>query len=72
VGFRGRLGIYELVEVGSTMQSAISSARPLEELRALASGGGARTLLEDGLLKVFEGQTSYDEVLRAAGSVSEE
>jgi general secretion pathway protein E len=70
-GFRGRLGIYELVEVGVAMQSAISSERPLEELRALAGSEGYRTLLDDGLLKVFDGQTSYGEVLRAVGSVTE-
>jgi general secretion pathway protein E len=71
-GFRGRLGIYELVEVSAAMQGAISSERPISTLRDMAASAGWRTLLDDGLLKVLEGQTVYAEVLRAVGSVEQE
>jgi general secretion pathway protein E len=71
-GFRGRLGIYELVEVSVAMQGAISSERPISDLRDMAASAGWRTLLDDGLLKVLEGQTVYAEVLRAVGSVEQE
>ncbi len=71
-GYRGRLGVYEMVEVDGNAQSAISLQKPLHELRALVRANGARSLLEDGLLKVLEGRTSYGEVLRAVGSAGEE
>ena len=66
-GFKGRLGIYELVDVDAALQEAVAGRAPLHELTALASTQGFRSLRMDGLLKARRGLTSFDEVLRVTG-----
>jgi general secretion pathway protein E len=66
-GYRGRQGIYELVEVSETMQHRIAAAAPLADLIQLADAAGRRSLFEDGLVKAARGQTTIEEVLRACG-----
>ncbi|WP_199747027.1 GspE/PulE family protein [Aerolutibacter ruishenii] len=63
-GYRGRVGIYELVPVDETMQQAVVSGASQQQLRAMARERGHRFLREDGLLKAWQGVTSVDEVLR--------
>lgn len=63
-GYRGRVGIYELIPVTEDMQQAVVSGATHQELKALARGDGCRFLREDGLLKAWQGVTSVDEVLR--------
>ena len=69
-GYRGRLGIYELVDVSSEMQELIISGATAEKMRALATEQGGRSLREDGLLKARAGQTSVEEVVRVTGGVT--
>ena len=64
-GFRGRVGIYELIGVAEGLQHAIAGARPMDELRSLASSAGWRSLRDDGTLKAGQGLTTFEEVLRA-------
>ncbi len=63
-GYRGRVGIYELVPVGEDMQQAVVAGATHPQLRAMARERGYRFLREDGLLKAWQGVTSIDEVLR--------
>jgi general secretion pathway protein E len=63
-GYRGRIGIYELVEVTAEMQGLIVRATPAEEMRELARQQGFRALRGDGFLKAWRGITTVDEVLR--------
>ncbi|MBN7820435.1 GspE/PulE family protein [Bowmanella sp. Y26] len=63
-GYRGRIGVYELVPVTPEMRELITSRSPVSEIRELARKAGCRTLMEDGLLKASRGITSVDEVLR--------
>lgn len=63
-GYRGRVGIYELVPVDEQMQQAVVSGASHAELKAMARARGCRFLREDGLLKAWQGLTSVDEVLR--------
>jgi len=67
-GFRGRLGIYEMVALDAPMQHAVASATPAAALLALADQGGRRSLLDDGLIKAASGLTTLEEVLRASGT----
>lgn len=67
-GFKGRVGIYELVTVGEALQHGISSGWPLSKLIAQADADGRQSLLDDGLRKAAAGTTTYDEVLRSAGA----
>ncbi len=63
-GYRGRVGIYELIPVDEDMQQAVVAGAGHAELKAMARARGARFLREDGLLKAWQGLTSVDEVLR--------
>ncbi len=67
-GYRGRIGIYELVEVTATIQNAVMQRATAGELVDIARREGYRSLREDGLVKAWRGMTSVDEVLRATGS----
>jgi general secretion pathway protein E len=67
-GYRGRLGIYELVTVDAALRHAASAVAPLAELERLADAAGRRSLRRDGLLKARRGQTSAAEVARVAGA----
>ena len=67
-GYRGRLGIYEMVPVTEAMQHLIVSGASVNEMKKLARDEGCRFLREDGLLKAWQGQTTVEEVLRVAGS----
>ena len=66
-GYRGRLGIYELVDVTPEMQELVIASATAEKMRALANAQGGRTLREDGLLKAMAGLTTIEEVVRVTG-----
>ena len=64
-GFRGRAGLYELLTVTDAARSAIQPVPDQAKLRAQALADGMRPLRIAGLMKVAEGLTTVDEVLRA-------
>ena len=66
-GFRGRIGIYELVPMSEAMQHAVAGLAPRSQLLDLADAAGRRSLADDGLLKAAQGLTTLEEVLRASG-----
>ena len=64
-GYRGRMGIFELVEVEGTVRDVITAQHfDLDALRKEARKAGAKTMFEDGLEKVEIGLTTLEEVLR--------
>jgi type II secretory ATPase GspE/PulE/Tfp pilus assembly ATPase PilB-like protein len=63
-GFRGRLGIYELMELDEELRDLITSNPSLGDLRRAAIEKGMRSLRDDGLQKVATGQTTVDEMMR--------
>lgn len=64
-GYRGRFGIFEVLEVTDEMRSIISSPRfNLQAVRREARRGGMKTMLEDGLEKVELALTTIEELLR--------
>ena len=65
-GYRGRMGIYELVPLTGPLQKLVNSQAPLQEIKALIKSQGHRGLLEDGLVKASKGFTSIEEVMRVA------
>ncbi|GGZ70820.1 type II secretion protein [Lysobacter xinjiangensis] len=67
-GYKGRLGIYEMVPVSESMQHLIVSGASVNDMKALARSEGCRFLREDGLLKAWQGLTTVEEVLRVAGT----
>jgi type IV pilus assembly protein PilB len=66
MGYRGRLGIFEIMPMNSQLREMAFKHRPLAEIRRASRDLGMRTLLEDGLIKVMRGQTTLDEVLARA------
>ena len=70
-GFRGRIGIYELVTVTPSLQRALGQGADEGVLLQIAREQGYRTLIEDGRLKVLGGITTEDEVFRVTGSACE-
>jgi general secretion pathway protein E len=66
-GYKGRLGIYELVLVTPDMHDSILQRAQPSEIAATARRHGYRTLREDGLVKARRGDTSIEEVLRVTG-----
>jgi general secretion pathway protein E/type IV pilus assembly protein PilB len=62
-GFRGRIGIFELLVVSEDVQRLIHENVPASQLRAVARSAGMRTMREDGIRKVTAGLTTIDEVV---------
>jgi general secretion pathway protein E len=65
-GFRGRLGIFELLTITDDIRDAITRRVSRAELRTLAERAGLVSLRADGWLKVQAGLTTIEEVLRVA------
>ncbi len=63
-GFRGRIGIYELLVADDAARAALMAHRSAGELRDAALHAGMTSLLQDGLRQVIAGLTSPDEILR--------
>ena len=65
-GYRGRLGIFELMLMSSRVRELTFNEAPAIEIRKLAVSEGMRTLYADGLIKVCRGVTTIEEVARVA------
>lgn len=63
-GYKGRLGLFEVMEISEKLRELIVTSAPISELRALARREGMLTLRESGLQKVREGLTTVEEVVR--------
>lgn len=63
-GYHGRQGIFELMEMDNTLREMAFNREPLSEIRKAARASGMRTLLQDGRLKILNGVTTPDELVR--------
>jgi len=63
-GYKGRVGLYELMEVTDEVAKAINAEVPEEQLRKIAIQEGMVTLRQAGLKKIRQGATSIEEILR--------
>ncbi len=63
-GYKGRLGIFEMIEMNSELRELAFKRATTAELRRGAKASGMRTLVEDGKLKIFKGTTTPEEVAR--------
>ena len=69
-GYRGRLGIYELVDVTPELQELVIAGATAEKMRSLVNAQGGRTLRDDGLQKARAGLTTVEEVVRVTGGLA--
>jgi len=65
-GFKGRLGVFELFEIDEQVRGMIMERRDAASIRAAAISQGMKTMFQDGLSKVFLGETTLEEVFRVA------
>jgi type IV pilus assembly protein PilB len=63
-GYRGRMGIYELMTMSSQVREMTFKGESTQNLRKIARKQGMHTLFEDGMVKALKGQTTLEEVLR--------
>jgi type IV pilus assembly protein PilB len=63
-GYRGRMGIYELMTMTSQIREMTFKGDSTQNLRRMARKQGMRTLFEDGMVKALKGLTTIDEILR--------
>jgi len=63
-GYRGRMGIYEALEMTPTIQQLVMKRATANEIVTAARAEGMTMMLEDGFLKAQTGVTSLEEVLR--------
>ncbi len=62
-GYKGRIGLHELLVTTDEMKRSISQKAPVEEIRNLAMQGGMTTLLQDGIQKAMMGMTDLKSVI---------
>jgi type IV pilus assembly protein PilB len=65
-GYRGRLGIYELMHVNAKIREMIFKQQSSTEIRRVAINQGMRTLYNDGIWKTIRGITTLEEVYKNA------
>jgi type IV pilus assembly protein PilB len=63
-GYKGRTGIYELLEITDDVRDMITSDSSVDDIRNFARTQGMTTLREAGLKLIFDGVTTIDEVVR--------
>lgn len=63
-GYKGRVGIYELLDVTDEIRDCVAAEQSADEIRDVARNQGMTTLRESGLKLIFDGITTIDEVVR--------
>jgi len=63
-GYKGRIGIYEVLSITSSIKDMIVKRATSDDIREQAIKEGMRTMVEDGFVKAAQGVTSIEEVLR--------
>ena len=63
-GYKGRLGIYEMLTMSEEIERLTAASAPSSEIRRQARREGMRTMREDGVLKVLAGETTLNELAR--------
>ena len=71
-GYRGRVGIFELMAVESSVRRLIMKRSSAAKIASASVRNGMRTLRQDGVAKVLSGITTCDEVLRVTSGAAED
>ncbi len=66
IGYYGRIGIYELLDIDESVREMIYRMASIEEIRKAATSSGMTSLRDDGLKKAIDGKTTLEEVFRVA------
>jgi len=63
-GYKGRIGIYEVLEVDKKIKDMVAHEASSAEIEESAVANGMTTMVQDGILKAISGQTTIEEVWR--------
>jgi len=63
-GYKGRMGIHELLVNSNEIKSAILHQAKADDIHGLSMSQGMTTLLQDGIIKVFQGKTDFQQVIK--------
>ena len=63
-GYKGRIGIFEVLQVNDRLSKLISGSAQVDEIEKASCEDGMTTMLEDGFIKIIQGKTTLEEVLR--------
>ena len=63
-GYKGRIGIYEVLEIDTPLINLINQRATVEDIRNYATKNNMITMLQDGIVKAKKGITTIEEVLR--------
>lgn len=64
-GYKGRVAIHEVLRIDQDIRDALSNNEPKEKIRQLVYGTGhVVSMLQDGLEKVIDGKTTFEEILK--------
>ena len=69
-GYKGRTGIYSLLEVTDVIRDVVMKEADGATIKKVAVADGMKTLRDDGIRKVFEGETTFEEVMRVTSEDS--
>ncbi|RMG23764.1 MAG: type II/IV secretion system protein, partial [Methanobacteriota archaeon] len=64
IGYKGRLGIHEIIIINDRIRELVARGAGVREITMIAREEGMMTLFEDGINKMLQGVTSFEEVLR--------
>ncbi len=64
--FKGRIGIFEVMDIADNVKSLINKEAPADEIQKAGMKNGMMLMKQDGYLKALEGITTIEEVLRVA------
>ena len=65
-GYRGRIGIFEMMQMNSEIRDLAFKRSPTNKIRKAALAGGMKNLLADGRLKILAGTTTAEEIVKVA------
>ena len=68
LGYKGRMAIFEIMMLTESLRQMIIEQASSDALREQARREGMRTLRQSGLLAIFDGLTTVEEVLRETSS----
>jgi type IV pilus assembly protein PilB len=68
-GYKGRMGVYELLEVGPDLQRMIVANASKDQLAAHVTASGHHDLYADGMARAFDGHTTPEEIARVVHSL---
>jgi type IV pilus assembly protein PilB len=66
IGFRGRLGVFEMMAMNSELRNLAFERAATNKIRKAALASGMKSLLADGRLKVLGGTTTAEEIVKVA------